>query len=52
MHRIIQPPARLPFRNPIDVMDDPLGDFTSCEVRGMNQDHRDEQRFWEDEHND
>jgi len=47
---LIQPHDHIPFRNPLDVLDDPFGDFTSGQVRGMNQDYQEEQRFWREEH--
>ena len=31
LHRTMQPPTRLPFRNPIDRADDPFGDYTRGE---------------------
>lgn len=46
----IQPPAHLPFRNHIDEVDDPLGEFKDNEVKGMNDDYRKEQAFWMQEH--
>jgi len=48
----IQSPPRIPFRNPLDVMDDPFGDFTSGEVRGMNQDYLADERLREAGHNE
>jgi len=49
-HCLIQPPDHIPFRNPLDIVDDPDGDFTSGEVHGMNRDYQEEQRFWVREH--
>jgi len=34
----------------IQCMDNPGGDYRDSEVRGMNRDHQEEQRFWEREH--
>jgi len=45
--RFIQPPASIGDRNPIQLVDDPFGDFTSGEVRGMNEDHRRDQQEWD-----
>jgi len=49
---LIQPPNRLPFKNPINKVDNPGGDFRDGEVRGMNQDRRDDLRLQEAGHND
>lgn len=46
----MQPPTHIPFRNPTTVIDDPFGDFTSGEVAAMNQEHREDERFWREEH--
>ena len=46
----IQPPARLPFRNPTTIIDDPDGDHINEEVAAMNQQHREDERFWQEEH--
>lgn len=39
------------FKTVISKHDNPAGDFNDNEVRGMNDDRKAEQRFWDDEHN-
>ena len=46
----IQPPTRLPFRNPTTIIDDPFGNHINEEVAAMNREYRDDERFWRDEH--
>ena len=48
----IQPPQRIPFRNPSGSQDNPRGDFTDGEVRLMNEDYQDDERLREVGHND
>lgn len=46
----IQPPQRIQFRNLPGEVDDPFGDRINEEVAAMNQQHRDDERFWREEH--
>ena len=45
-----KPDIKPSWRNPVPIVDDPFGEFTSSEVVAMNRDHREEQQFWRDEH--
>lgn len=48
----IQPPQRIPFRNPPGSQDNPFGDFTDGEVRAMNREHREDEKLREVGHNE
>ena len=48
----IQPPVHLPFRNHIDEVDNPDGDFTDNEVKGMNRDFINDEKLREAGHNE
>lgn len=48
----IQPPTRVPFKNPTTIIDDPFGDRINEEVAAMNQQHREDERLREAGHND
>jgi hypothetical protein len=48
----IQPPHRIPFKNPPSIIDDSFSDFTSGEVAAMNREFRDDLRLQEAGHND
>jgi len=46
----MQERPRIPFKNPPGAVDNPGGDFRDNEVMRMNQDFRDDERLWRDEH--
>ena len=46
----IQPPQRIPCRDPPSEVDDPFGDRINEEVAAMNRQHREDERFWREEH--
>ena len=50
LHRTIQPPAHITFKDEHILQDDPLGDFRDTEIRAMNRAQREEEWLWVMEH--
>ena len=48
----IQPPTRLPFRNPSTIIDDPFGDRINEEVAAINREFIEDEKLRAAGHND